>query len=159
AKIRQGRHSRVQLAEIRITLESSYLAKDHFLLAYHSALSIPTARKQNPQFLFDPVVGYNRHIAFIGGVDIQFLLNNDADSYAFCYFIGLENTFLVKNRQCRTFDLKNKKWSRFLLFNCSEGKPNATIPGVNILTLEATVRPYCLVDFTTGWRVQTDYFS
>lgn len=151
-KIYNHRRSKSGIAEIKVTLESPYLVRDHFLIAYHSGLVIPAGKKQNGEFLFDPIVGYNRHVGIVGGVDFQLLLNRDPSQFAFCFFTSLESTFLIRNKQKRTFDLRNKPWSRFLLYNRIDGGPNQNIPGVNIFTRECTVRPHNVVEFATGWR-------
>lgn len=158
-KMYTGRRAKSGIAEIKVTLESSYLAEDHFLIGYHSGLIIPACKKQNGEFLFDSVVGYNRHVGIVAGGDFQILLNYNPERFAFCFFIDLESTFLIRNKQKRTFDLRDKPWSRFLLFNRIDGGPNQNIPGVNVLTRECTVRPHNVVEFATGWRFEHPHFT
>lgn len=158
-KMYTGHRSKSGIAEIKVCLESAYLAEDHFIIAYHSGLIIPACKKQNGEYLFDAVVGYNRHVGIVGGVDFQILLNRNPDRFAFCFFMDLESTFLIRNKQKRTFDLREKPWSRFLLFNRSDGGPNQNIPGVNVLTRECTVRPHNVVEFATGWRFDHRHFT
>jgi hypothetical protein len=153
-KIYPGHKTKAGVGEVKLCLQSTYLAQDYFLIAYHSGLVIPTGNKQNAEFLFEPLVGYNQHFGIVAGVDLQFPLNRDISTYAFCFFTSLESTFLVRNKQKRTFDLKSKPWSRFLLYKRSDGLPNQTIPGVNVLTRECTVKPHSFAEFAVGWRLE-----
>ena len=155
----EGERSRLGVAEIKVLLGSSYMSENHFQVGYYSALTIPTGKKQNPKFLFDPVVGNNRHVGLTGAVNFQILLNRDPSTLAFCFFINLESTLLIRNNQFRTFDLKGKPWSRFLLFNKKGEPPNQNIPGVNLLTREVTINPYNMVDFSMGWRIKNEHME
>ncbi len=148
--------SESNVGELRLTLGSTYMSDNNNQLAYYSFFGIPTASEQNPEFIFDPFVGGNHHITYGIGINIQFLLNKNTDLSRICFFINLENIFHIRNFQKRTYDLKDKPYSRFLQFKKENGSPTATFPGVNILTLESKVRTYDIVDFSTGWRIKTN---
>jgi len=153
-KIRkQKRHT--NLAEIKILLGTSYESRDYFQVNYNSLLVIPVAKKQNAEFLFDPVVGNNRHMGIGAALNIQALLNRDPSRIAFCFFLDLESTLLIRNKQNRTFDLRKKPFSRFLLMNKKGAEPRTNVPGVNLLTRRATIKPFNMVDFAMGWRTKT----
>jgi hypothetical protein len=141
---------------LRLTLGSTYMSENNNQLAYYSFVGIPTASEQNPEFIFDPFVGSNHHLTYGVGINIQFLLNKNTDLSRICFFINLENIFHIRNFQKRTYDLKDKPYSRFLQFKKENGSPTETFSGVNILTLESKVRTYDVVDFSTGWRIKTD---
>jgi len=134
----------------------AYLSEDHFKVVYYSVFNIPFGDGQNPAYLFDAYSGTNQHFGFGAGANFQVLLNKDASRYALCWFLNLEHLFMSRNKQLRTFDLKNKPWSRYMLYNRKECPSLHNIPGVNILTFNTRVRPYSFVDFSTGWRLITD---
>ncbi len=152
----EGERSRFGAGEIKIILGSSYMSENHFQIGYYSALTIPAGKKQNPKFFFDPVVGNNQHPGLSGAVSFQILLNRNPDRFALCFFLNLESTLLIRNKQFRTFDLKGKPWSRFMLFNKKGAPPNQNIPGVNLLTREVVVNPFNMVDFSMGWRLKNE---
>ena len=154
-----GKRTQFGAAEIKISFGRSYLSEDYFQIIYHSSLTIPTGKKQNPKFVFDPVVGNNRHIGLGGAVNFQLLLNNTPSRFAFCFFTNFEAIYLIRNKQFRTFDLKNRPWSRFLLYNKQGAKPNQNISGVNLLTVDSVSRPFGMFDFSAGWRIQNDRFE
>ena len=119
-------------------------------------LVIPIADKEHAEFLFDPVVGNNHHMGIGAALNIQAPLNRDTTYVAFCFFLDLESTILIRNKQHRTFDLRGKPWSRFLLMNKQEGvEPLTDVPGVNLMTYKAVIKPFNVVDFAMGWRTKT----
>ena len=134
----------------------AFLAQDHYQVVYNSMFVIPFGDGQNPEYLFDAYNGTNQHFGFGNSIHFQIPLNDDVSRYAFCWFLSLDHLFLFRNKQLRTFDLKNKPWSRYMLYNRQGGVPNQNIPGVNILTLKTRVRPYNFVNFSTGWRFKTE---
>ncbi|HXW86589.1 MAG TPA: hypothetical protein VEK38_04575 [Candidatus Bathyarchaeia archaeon] len=148
----EGLATKVNVGEIKVALGTVFRADEFTHLGAFSSLVIPTGNKQDGKFIFEPYVGNNRHVGLAGAVHMQFLINEDPNVVAICFFVDLEGTFLVRNKQERTFDLRGKEWSRFLLFNFEDGPPNQNIPGVNLLTRRALVRTYGIADFSTGWR-------
>lgn len=165
-KISCKERSKVALAEIRISLGKTFIDEDYFQLGYETTMVIPTAQKQNPEYLFSPVVGINGHAAFGNKLTFQVLLNRNPEHAAWTFFFNLEALLLIANRQKRTFDLRgepnpdiqlrHKQWSRFLMFTQQDG---TIAPGVNVLTRDVVVNPYTLVDLCAGWRMRTKKFE
>lgn len=158
-KISPKARSLVNFAEVEMKLGSWYMDDNFDQLAYYSLITIPVAKKQNAEFLFNPFVGNNQHICIGGALNLQLLLNRDPSRYAWCFFLGLKSILRIKNRQDRTFDLIGKRWSRFMLYNTqgtNGGVLETNVPGVNLLTRRVTVRPYAAFDFIFGWRLKTE---
>jgi len=148
--------STIGAAEIDIRAGRAYYSKNNFQLVYYSGLTIPASPRQNSEYLFDSYVGYNGHFGFEAGLNTQILLNRDDSAYAICFFANVETVFLFTNKQCRTFDLKCKPWSRFMQFVRRDGPPDLTCPGVNVLTMYMRVNPYNMTDFSAGWRIKSE---
>lgn len=144
------------IAELRINFGGTYRFKDqeYDQLAYYSMITIPIAGSQDPEFIFSPFAGNNKHFGYGAGLLSQFLLNRNTERCACCFFLNLEAIWLFHNREKRTFDLINKPWSRFMLFTRENSPPNTTVPGVNILTQSVKTTPMGIFDFSTGWRLQ-----
>ena len=151
-----GKQHRVGLAEINMRVGSTYLDSDYFEFGYYSGVSFPTTGPQNACNIFHPYAGRNGHFCIDSGINMQIPLNSCTQVYAIGWFIDLEVRWFLRERQCRTFDLRHKQWSRYLLFNQLDGFQIRNIPGVNILTREVWVDPYGIVDFSTGWRYIDD---
>jgi hypothetical protein len=148
-----GTITHIRPGDLRIDWGKTFLAEDHFEIGCYSSLSLPVGNKQDARYLFAPFTGSNGHVGIGGGVFFQIPLNIPKNNdVSFCFFLNLDGLALFKNRQYRTFDLKNKKWSRYMLYVIKNSLPGNPIPGVNLLTFETRVRPYCFADFTTGWR-------
>jgi hypothetical protein len=148
----------INLSELRISVGRTFIDSDYFQLSYETTILIPMGSHQNPKFLFDAFVGLNNHAGFGNKATLQILLNRNPIHAAWTFFVNLEGILLIPNRQHRTFDLRNdiepvlkqKEWSRFMLFTQQGG---AIVPGVNALTRKVTVKPYNIIELSTGWRL------
>ncbi len=151
-KIHTTSESKVRPAELRLMLGKTFLDDQRMLLVSYSGLSLPTQSTQDNRHIFAAIPGYNGHVGFIWGVHMQAPLTG-FKSHALCaFFLDLENTWLIRNHQYRTFDLKNKEWSRYLLLRRSGQTANETTPGVNVLTQYVRLSPYNIVDVAGGLR-------
>lgn len=146
---------RTELAEIKILVGTSYESSDHLQVNYNTVIVLPIGKKQDAEYLFSPVVGNNHHLGIGAALNIQALMNRDTSQFASCFFLDLESTILIRNHQYRTFDLRGKPWSRFMQMNTLGAEPNTNVPGVNLLTRKATIKPFNVVDFAMGWRTRT----
>jgi hypothetical protein len=144
------------LAEIALRWGKAYMNEDYYQIAYYSVFKIPGHEGQDPTYLFDPVVGNNGHWGFGAGVNFQLVLNKDTSCSAYCWFLNIENIFLFREHQFRTFDLKNKPFSRYMLFTREGGIIDQKVPGVNLLTREVRIHPYNMADICSGLRYKTD---
>lgn len=100
-----GCRSVVRLAEINLKLGKTYLAENHYVLAYYSMLRLPTGNQQNARYLFDAVSGNNCHTGLGVGVSLQYLLTRDPVNWAVSWFVNLEDSFFCRYHEQRTFDL------------------------------------------------------
>lgn len=104
------------LADIRVEVGNVFKETDTYSISANLQLLIPTGTKKKAKYLFEPVIGNGRHWEFGGGLqgDYTFYKNSANDSHA--SFHGDFNiTHLFKTNQKRTFDLKNKELSRYML--------------------------------------------
>ncbi len=151
--------NRIRLEKIKFTGGRSLMHRDYFQLASSLSLTVPLSQKQDPEFIFDPYVGLDRHVGIGGAVHMQVLLNRHPERIALSFYLNLEGNFLVRNKQFRTYDLKGKPFSRYMNYTRKNSAPGDVIPGVNLLTLESVVRPYGIFDFSFGWRINTAPFE
>lgn len=145
--------------KIKITAGRSLMHRDYFQLASSLSFTAPLTHRPNAKYIFEPVVGLDQHVALGGAIHMQILLNRDPERIAWTFFANLEGNFLIRNRQYRTFDLKNKPFSRYMMYTRKNSEPGEVIPGPNLLTLETIVRPYGIADFSMGWRINTAPFE
>lgn len=150
----------LRLADLRLLIGRTYMDEDFFQLAYYSILSFPTGNQLQPDFLFSPVAGHDYHFGYGAGVNFQITLNRDTTPFYWCFFLAFESVFYARNHEWRTFDLKEKPWSRYLLY-VRDDLPvgQDPTPGVNVLTRHVRVRFYGTYDFSTGFRVIKNNFE
>ena len=141
------------VAELNLKIGSNFLDQDGFQLCIYSSAVAPLHGYNNPGFVFSPVLGTNRHFGYGTGLILQLPMTNDYNSCFMAFFFEIENIYFFRDSQKRTFDLKLKPWSRYLLLVNEDGRTN--IPAVNILTRGARIRPFNMVDMTTGVRYQS----
>lgn len=166
-KFRPCKKSIFQLGEVRLKLGYSFVNEDKNQLSSYTLISIPAAKELDPEFLFDTYAGFNNHFGFGGGVNMQFLLNEDAQRYAVSLYANLQAVFYIRGKECRLIDLKGKPWSRYVRFNRLIKEPvldgdialKTDIPGVNVLRRQVIVRPYGCADFSTGLRMTSSLFD
>ncbi len=139
------------LAEFKAKLGVTFATRRDAEVIMYTLVSIPTGGKQCAVNFFDPFLGNNSHFTYGTGVAFQVPFSAEWDEKQFFFFAEAEHLYMFGNDQLRTFDLKGKPWSRFLLFNSADGL-QTNIPGVNILTRQVHARPDSFVDFVTGFR-------
>ncbi len=159
ARIPTKKQTIMRPERLTLTLGRSLMDYDFFQLASRLSLDIPLGPRQDSEFLFSPYVGMNRHVGLGGAVYMQVLLNRNPEKIAWTFFANLDGTYYFRNKQFRTYDLKGKPWSRYMLYTRKGSTPGTTVPGVNVLTLDTVVRPYGFADFSMGWRINVAPFE
>ena len=152
AKI-NGEMRKTGVADIKLKLGLAFYHEHNFEVNWYSLLSIPCSGLNNPQFIFSPFVGNNKHWGVGSGVLFQIPLTYNDAPIPVRFFLDLEHIFLIRNKQFRTFDLHGKPWSRYMTFNSRDGK-QVNVPGANVLTRFVKARPGSFVDMSTGFRTE-----
>lgn len=153
-----GAQQTASVAEIAVRYGRVFMHENDNYMVYYSGLVIPAAHKPRPEYLYNAYVGNRYHVGFNGGLNIQARLNRSDCGPLWAWFVMLDGTYLFKNTQYRTLDLRGKQWSRFLLLT-RECTPGVATPGVNILTQEMHVRPYGIYNFASGFRIKSNWYE
>ncbi|MGE0206788.1 MAG: hypothetical protein AB7R69_02960 [Candidatus Babeliales bacterium] len=151
-KINPQAHRKFSIPEIYLKIGNSYLQHHGFQLGFYGGAILATTGKQNPAYMFDSFLGHNKHFGFLCGMNAQLPFNTDTHAKIIALIVSIENQFFLRNFQRRTFDLRFKPWSRYLLLNKNDGVMN--IPATTILTPKCKVQPFNFFDLTAGIRVQ-----
>lgn len=150
-----GSQSKTAVAYVNLKVGYTYLHEEKRSLHMYGGLLLPTGNKPKGIYLFEPLVGNNKHFGIILGTYFtrrfelkRFAVNISADS---------DTEFLFENTQTRSFDLAGKPWSRYMgvyANNTQRLLDNATGAGggasqmryqtwgVNIFTQEVKVDPH-----------------
>ena len=145
------------LSEIRLGMSNTFLSSDRALVAMISAFSIPVAKKNKNKYMFEPQAGCNGHPGIISSVHMALPLSDENAETHFSLFLDAEHLFLMRTHRYKTFDLKNKPWSRFLKLRVKDQQPDVTIPAMNVLTRKVRFSPYSQFDVLVGGKITGTY--
>ncbi|MGE0207013.1 MAG: hypothetical protein AB7R69_04145 [Candidatus Babeliales bacterium] len=105
---------------------------------------MPTGNKPRGEFMFEPVVGNNKHwgIMLGGMIDLEFWSNANS---SLSFRTHPHGRYLFNNTQTRLIDLKNRPWSRYMLMYANQEAASqgisAVINGTQILLQRLKVHP------------------
>jgi len=116
AQITPCPQSLIRLADIQMVFGWNFLLCDDYHLGAGLRVVAPTGSRVQGVYLFEPVVGNGKHwevgTQITGHVS---LWENEEEDQAFGLYVDTNITHLFRTRQTRTFDLKNKPFSRYML--------------------------------------------
>ncbi len=129
---------------------------------------IPTGNKNEAEYVFQPIVGRGKNFGIMFGsslgIDLWESASGDMDIR---YELANHFEWLFENKQRRSFDLKNRPWSRYLpvYINQEEAQEaadlivsnppfamNNSTPGINVFTQEVKVTPGLTTDINTAFQ-------
>jgi hypothetical protein len=174
ATLYDGKRSQMGLENVEIFFNGVYISKElHTALSYFGGLAVPMQNGQLNNYLFDTTLGNNGHWGLIAGGAIRINLI-DSSKGLFGIFMSGKNTFFIHREAHRTFDLKQKPWSRFLKARnkiTNEIKPISEITNLPVklhpcnsfdLSAGFILQPYELCKIRVGyniWGISKEYIS
>lgn len=156
-RIITGEHHRFSPSHISLGFGTTWTTKHDFLLIYQSTMDIATCSRNDPTYIFSPVIGPNGHLAWSNELDVELPLHPLDSSYQCKVMINMLSQYVFARSEIRTFDLKGKQWSRYLpMRNIKTGD---IISGTELLTQEVRVHPRNFVNLTGGILLGAEGFS
>ena len=150
-KMSPGNMSSVGVSQATISLGTRYMSQDDIRIMTTSGVIIPLSSQPCGGSLFEPIQGFNSHFGFDFLVHMQFpIIQKENNPSRILFFLEMHNNFLSRNHQLRTYDIKNKPFSRYM--QLYDNKNNELVPAMNALTIRSRVEPYNIVNFATGFR-------
>ena len=132
AKMERCSRDRTGFADLRAELGCNFLHREKYQFGLSFQLAAPTGNKRDAEFAFDPTIGNGNHWEVGGGLRAQYRLWQSKDeNKAVNFFLDANLTHMVTAREQRTFDLKGRANSRYMLAE-KLGRP------VNYLTSDST---------------------
>ncbi|MCK5632483.1 hypothetical protein KAH94_01935 [bacterium] len=115
-KISTCKRSLTRLSDIEVSLGWNFLQDEDYHLGLMIRGSFPTGNKPCGTYLFEPVVGSGGHWMLGGGLTshVQLWTSDDEES-SFSAYLDANVGHYFKTKQTRSFDLKDKKNSRYML--------------------------------------------
>ena len=116
AKITNCKRTQNGLGDLRVELGWNVWQEECYHLGLNVQAAAPTGTRRRAQFLFDAVVGNGKHWELGGGLTGHYSVwSNEDESQHAGFYLDANITHLFKAREERTFDLKGKPNSRYML--------------------------------------------
>ncbi len=104
------------VAEWRFTLGYNAYMNDKFHVGFGVTGAAPTGNRPHGQFLFEPIIGNGNHWELGGQFTSHYRFwQSEDEEKSFTGYLDANLTHLFKTRQTRSFDLKGKPNSRYML--------------------------------------------
>ena len=148
--------SGVDDVQVKLGFDWFHREKNQNHLSAYIVGTIPTGKKQESTFIFEPLVGSKNGSIGIGcNTDFTWQIN----SVDLTWLFDINYRFRFSAEQCRSFDLcANGEWSRYLLVVPQDQHLN-TQPGINLFSLNASVKPGNTIDLWTAFNLNLNSFA
>lgn len=104
------------LADLRFTLGYNPYLYDAFHVGFGLTGAAPTGNKPHGEFVFEPMIGNGNHWELGGQLTAHYKFwKNEAEDRTITAYFDINLTHLFTARQVRSFDLKGKPNSRYML--------------------------------------------
>ncbi len=147
--------SHTGVADMELKIGYEWLDHEPCHLETYLGFLAPTGNQGDPCYMWAPVVGHGHHYGFMFGGEFSAVVWEGADGDSNIRMDVANHTlYLAENNQCRSFDLNCKPWSRFIQLYADQNQANEAAalptanlrlndatPGINLLTLNASVTP------------------
>lgn len=144
-----------------LELKCGYQARadERVRLYGYAGFIFPTGNKPSSTFVFEPIIGNNKHYGVLYGSHVG-LAAWCCGEHVLSLAIDLQARYLFSNHQIRSFDLKDKEFSRYIESYRNpeqaqqafvEKDPNSGTSGINIYTKRVKVIPGLSLSFLSAF--------
>jgi len=154
------------IADSDLKIGYNYITRKGLFNTYFG-LTFPVGTKSTGKYLFEPIVGNNRHFGFMFGATMGFdVLSNEDKSLGVNVFLDSNTKYLFSNHQKRSFDLVGKPWGRYLsIYRDSDDAYQALETsniysgsyGINKFTHCVKVQPHVQADINGCWSLNKSW--
>src|SRR5690606_19365754 len=102
-------------ADLRAELGWNFYQCENAHLGINIQTAAPTGNRRYAQYVMQPVVGNGHHCELGGGVRRHYKFQCKNSDKSFGFYFDANITHLFKATEARTFDLKDKNNSRYML--------------------------------------------
>lgn len=151
------------LADIELKVGYEWLNSDCCFFESYAGILFPTGNRPNARYMFEPILGHNRHYGMLFGTSGIFEFRNCQNDCNFALAIDYNGLYLTEGLERRSFDLKNNPWSRYMpvylnqdqaiyAYNLADPvkKLIYSTPGINVFTKDMFVTPGLVTTFNTA---------
>jgi hypothetical protein len=152
------------LADIEFKLGYEWLQLKPAHMESYIGVVIPTGNRNEAEYVFEPIVGRGKYAGLMFGSCLGLAIwDHETGDASIRYELAYHTEILFKRDQKRSFDLKNRPWSRYLPVYTSQDQAmeaaglaaplnqNFATPGINVFTQELKVTPGLTQDINTAF--------
>jgi hypothetical protein len=153
------------LGDIEAKVGYEWLQHEPAHMESYIGLVIPTGNKNEGEFVFEPIIGRGKYFGLMFGSCLGLEIWNSEDGEKnIRYELANHSEILFKREQTRSFDLKNRPWSRYLpvyidaeqaieaaALTPASHAQNFSTPGINVFTRDVKVTPGLTQDINTAF--------
>lgn len=154
-----GVQSKTGVADMTLKLGYDFVDQTDFYLSGYAGFVFPTGNRPKAEYMFEAIVGNNKHFGLNGGMYGQLSFENFGHNNLWLGW-SLEGEYLFQNTQKRSFDLKGRPWSRYLQVFQNEGARQAellTVPALTAGAITSLQRTWGINSFTQDVKVHAGY--
>ncbi len=116
AKIERCSRSRTGFAELRMELGYDFLQSDDYHLGLSVQVAAPAGSRRMAEFAFDAVIGNGNHWEVGAGLSAHYVLwRGQEEDRSAGFYLDVNITHINNAKEERTFDLKGRPNSRYML--------------------------------------------
>lgn len=148
-----GSQKKTRVAEVEVKIGYDYIDCETCHMDGYFGIVIPASARPKGEYVFEAIPGNNFHGGFTFGASYGYMVWENCDKQIY-WEVDTHSRYLIRNTQTRSFDLKNRPWSRYMLTiadsdaaslvrqatTLEEALENLT-PGINIFTRKVHVSP------------------
>lgn len=167
-------HGKTGIGDAEIKIGYEWLNHEPFHLETYVGVLLPFGNKQNGEYLFEPVLGFGGSFGMMFGSALGLQVWSDEENDRHLRIEqATHSQYLFSNNQIRSFDVMNKRWSRYMEVyeNQNQAEQAAIIdsqylatPGINVFTKKVEVTPGYSLNTTTAivyyhkcWHLEAGY--
>ena len=128
----EGKQSKTGVADLYFRLGYMTVKEETHHLNSYLGFSAGTGDKVTSELVFEPIIGQNQQNTFFSGMSAGFRVWSDCEQSLY-YELDICGTLFFANDQTRSFDLKDKSWSRYMWVYLDKTS-TTTSPGINVFT-------------------------
>jgi hypothetical protein len=150
-RIENCKRSITRLGDVEVSLGYEFVERPECRLESFVGLLLPSSNRPKGVRLFEPIIGYNKHMAIFFGSSLVFeFWRNCTDEHALSMAFDMNGQYFLRRTQIRSLDLKLKPWSRYMQVYCDQvqaqqaadlNSRSLSTPGINIFTQKLQVNP------------------
>lgn len=153
------RHKKTKLGDLEVILGYELIEQEATHAEAYIGAIFPTGNRPKGRTVFEPIVGRNKHWGLLSGTSFGTeLWHNCDDTRAVWMEFDISGEYLFSRREVRSFNLKNRPFSRYTYVYCTQEAAQAAAdaatagdvatartagtPGINLFTQCVKVKPY-----------------